>query len=106
VRSLRAVRDGSSSRCSPRLAPARRFDGYESFQKEGLILFQRYGRVVHGLSWESFHRNQPGRVFALWHHHKDTIGLRLRPAKDHPLLVDDPERQRFLADHPDIEEVD
>ena len=43
----------------------RKFAGYEPYQKVALTLFQRYGQVIHGLSWESFHRNQPGRVFAL-----------------------------------------
>lgn len=49
---------------------------YLRYQQIALQLFQRFGTVLHGYSWESFHRGQPGRVYAIWHHHKSTINLR------------------------------
>lgn len=90
----------------------RPFGGYEPYQSVALELFERYGKVVHGLSWESFHRNQPGRVYALWHHHKRTIGLRLvdpTPPTSDPRfsrLVDDREWSAFLAANPQVEALD
>lgn len=84
----------------------RSFGTYADFQRVSFELFRRYGRILHGLSWDSFHRNQPGRVYALWHHHKDTIGLRIEPPPPYPLLTDDPQWQAFLAEHPEIERVD
>lgn len=97
--------DGSNRNILGLQGGTRKFVGYEPYQEVALTLFQRYGQVVHGLSWESFHRNQPGRVFALWHQHKETIGLRLRPPSLYARLIDDPEWQQFLADYPEIEEV-
>jgi hypothetical protein len=79
------------------------FLGYGPYQEVSLALFQRFGQVAHGLSWESFHRNQPGRVYALWHHHKGTIGLARRSRLYLP-LIDDPEWQLFLTENPGIEE--
>jgi len=84
----------------------RRFAGYEPYQVAAMQLFERYGQVVHGLSWESFHRNQPGRVYALWHHHKATIALRRISTSPHSLLVDDEEWLRFLREYPDIEAIE
>jgi hypothetical protein len=84
----------------------RKFIGYESYQEVSLALFRRYGKTVHGLSWESFHRNQPGRVFALWHHHKVTVGLSLRSPGAYPLLIEDLHWLQFLKENPDIEEID
>jgi hypothetical protein len=63
-------------------------------------LFERYGTVVHGLSWESYHRNQPGRVYALWHHHKDTLGLAVTPPTPYPRLAEDPEWLSVLRANP------
>lgn len=80
----------------------RRFAGYEPYQEAALELLRRFGQVVHGLSWESFHRGQPGRVYAIWHHHKSTVGLQSDPPP-HGRLVDDDEWKMFLADNPDIE---
>lgn len=84
----------------------RRFAGYEPFQVAALELFERYGKVVHGLSLESFHRNQPGRVYGLWHHHKATIALRRTSPNPHSFLVDDEEWLQFLRDYPDIEAIE
>lgn len=83
----------------------RKFAGYEPYQSVALELFQRYGQVVHGLSQESFHRNQPGRVYALWHHHKSTIGLRVTTPDPCPKLVDDAEWKSFLAANPEVEAI-
>jgi hypothetical protein len=83
----------------------RPWGGYEAWQNASLALFQRFGSVVHGLSWESFHRNQPGRVYALWHEHKSSVDLHLTTPGDFPLLVEDPQWLAFLADHPDIEAI-
>lgn len=76
-------------------------------QHRGLAhqLFGRYGSVVHGLSWESYHRNQPGRVYALWHHHKDTVGLAIIHPAPYPKLADDPEWNALLAANPEFEPI-
>lgn len=81
----------------------RKFSGYEPYQVVCHELFKRYGAVVHGLSWESFHRNQPGRVYAIWHHHKATIGLSITSPTPYEKLLDDAEWKQFLADNPEIE---
>jgi len=83
--------------------PQRKFAGYEPYQSVARDLFVRYGGTVHGLSWESFHRNQPGRVYALWHQHKATIGLSISTPAPYPTLVDDAEWQAFLAANPEVE---
>jgi hypothetical protein len=56
---------------------AEAWDGYGPYQQIGMALFERYGHFAHGLSWASFHRNQPGRVFAIWHERKTGFGLAL-----------------------------
>ena len=56
---------------------AEAWDGYGPYQQIGLALFERYSHFAHGLSWASFHRNQPGRVFAVWHERKAGFGLEL-----------------------------
>lgn len=63
-------------------------------------LFTRFGGVVHGLSWESFHRHQPGRVYALWHHHKETVSLAVTPATPYPKLAEDAEWLSILRANP------
>jgi hypothetical protein len=83
----------------------RKFAGNEPYQAVALELFQRYGNVIHGLSWESFHRNQPGRVYAIWHHHKSTIGLRITTPAPYRPLVDDEEWKEFMAAYPDVEAI-
>lgn len=82
----------------------RKFAGYEPYQEAAAELLRRFGQLAHGLSWESFHRNQPGRVYAIWHHHKSTIELEPAPPP-YPRLVDDGEWKSFLAENPDIEAV-
>jgi hypothetical protein len=84
----------------------RPWGGYDAWQETGLALHQRFAHVVHGLSWESFHRNQPGRVYALWHDHKPTIDLQLTTPGDYPLLTEDTQWLAFLAAHPEIEAID
>jgi hypothetical protein len=90
------------------LDPGRRKLGSKApFQEVALALFERFGRVVHGMSWESEHRNQPARIYALWHHHKSTIGLSTVPAdRKYSRLPDDPDWKAFLADSPDVEGLD
>ena len=78
------------------------FEGdYDPYQALGLDLFQRYGQVIHGLSWASYHRGKTGRVFALWHHHKATIGLGVTTTSFNALSAD-PEFEGFLAKHPTL----
>ena len=84
----------------------RKFAGYEPYQAVAYELFRRYGKVLHGLSWESFHRNQPGRVYALWHHHKATIGLGITSHEPYERLVDDAEWNEFLFSSPEIEALE
>ncbi|WP_377155368.1 RES domain-containing protein [Roseateles sp. UC29_93] len=75
--------------------------GYESSRRMALELFRRYGHLVHGLSYESFHRFQPGRVYAIWHSRKEEMDL--QPSVERPRLGDDVEFQAFLAAHPFIQ---
>ena len=83
----------------------REFAGYEPYQRVAHELFERYGAVIHGLSWESFHRKQPGRVYALWHHHKATIRLAVTAPMPCMALIDDPEWLDFLEANPKIEAI-
>jgi hypothetical protein len=66
-------------------------------------LFKRFGGVVHGLSWESYHRNQPGRVYALWHHHKPTVKLAISSGTPYLKLAEDPEWLQLLKDNSQFE---
>lgn len=84
----------------------RKFAGYEPYQAVAHELFRRYATVAHGLSWESFHRNQPGRVYALWHHHKSSVGLSITSPEPYSKLVDDLEWTAFLAANADIEPME
>ena len=83
---------------------ARRFSGnlYLPYQEVSLELFQRFGDLVHGLSWNSFHRNQPGRVYAIWHHRKAALRL-TRPVAPFVKLDKDAEWAAFLAAWPTID---
>jgi hypothetical protein len=83
----------------------RRFAGYEPFQEVALQLFMRFGRTCHGLCWESFHRNQPGRVYAVWHHRKESMGLRIESSTPYVTLADDAEWRGFLAACPDVKGI-
>lgn len=76
---------------------------YESTRWIALDLFRRYGHLVHGISYESFHRHQPGRVYAIWHSRKDDLSLSASEAR--PLLAEDAEFQAFLSAHPFIDRV-
>jgi len=67
------------------------FNSYLPFQEAALAVFERYGDVIHGLSWNSFHRNQLGRVYAIWHHHKTTVKLMVSLTKPYTKLNDDVE---------------
>ena len=75
--------------------------GYGSSRRMALELFRRYGHLVHGLSYESFHRFQPGRVYAIWHSRKEHMQLQASPER--PQLRDDVEFQAFLDAHPFIQ---
>jgi hypothetical protein len=44
--------------------PIHKSSPYGAFQAIGLELFKRFGDLAHGLSWASFHRHQPGQVYA------------------------------------------
>src|SRR5207249_3639386 len=44
-----------------------------------------------GMSWRSMHRGQPGRVDAVWHHHKATIELATVPVdRQYPAVDREP----------------
>jgi RES domain len=51
--------------------------GYGAYQELGLILHDRFAHFAHGISWRSYHRHQNGRVYALWHSRKRSIGLKV-----------------------------
>lgn len=77
---------------------------YAPFQAAALMLFERYGGTFHGLSWESFHRGQPGRDYGFWHDRKHLIGLEpLQTEADCSELANDPEWLQFLREEPAIE---
>lgn len=84
----------------------RAFLGYKPYQEVAHDLFKRFGEIIHGLSWESFHRNQPGRIYALWHHHKSTVGLRIISDQPFTSLAEDAEWKAFLTDHSEIEALE
>ena len=98
--------DGPNARHLGLDGESRLFDGkaYEPYQEVGLELFTRYGEMVHGLSWASFHRNQLGRVYAIWHHRKASMQL-ARPIARFTALEADPEWLAFLAKWPSIRPV-
>lgn len=76
---------------------------YSPFQRAAKALFERYGKTVHGLSWESFHRGQPARNYGFWHHRMAAIGLEpLHPEEDCPELLKDVEWVQLLRDYPTI----
>lgn len=79
---------------------------YQRHRAVAYELFTRFGRVggvVHGLSWESYHRNQPGRVCALWHHHKDSVGLEITSPTPYEKLAEDAKWRALLAANPGFE---
>lgn len=95
--------DGPNREVLGLAGPQRKFLGYEPYQAVAFELFRRYAGVVHGLSWESFHRNQQGRVYALWHQHKSTIDLTITTPAPYRDLAHDDEWLQFLQDNPEIE---
>lgn len=78
----------------------------EPYQKLSLELHRRFGTLIHGMSWASFHRGQPGRVFAIWHHHKEHIGLELDHSTPAVPLIDDLAWQALLFENPEFVRVD
>lgn len=60
--------------------PIHKVPVYAAFQSAGLELFRRFGNLAHGLSWASFHRHQAGQVYAIWHHRKDALKLKVEPS--------------------------
>lgn len=77
---------------------------YDAYQRAGLELFERFGGVVHGLTWQSFHRHQLGRVYAIWHHRKAAAGV-VKPSGAYPKLPDDADWAAFLSKNPQIEAI-
>ena len=83
----------------PRFSPT-----YSPHQQAAKTLFERYGNTVHGLSWESFHRGQPGRNYGFWHHRADAIGLKpLQQEPDCPELLKDHDWIELIRANPAIE---
>lgn len=78
---------------------------YDQFQEVGLDMFQRFGEIAHGLSWQSFHRNQPGRVYAVWHHRKAHLGLAITSPDPYTSLFDDSQWKSFVKANPGIQMV-
>lgn len=73
---------------------------YEQYQGLALTLYERYGTVIHGLSWQSYHRGGPGRNYGFWHSQKSDAGLEiLQPEEQCPFLHEDPEWLAFLNEH-------
>lgn len=73
---------------------------HQAYQWLALELHRRYGHLAHGLSWESFHRNQPGRCYGIWHSRKDDLALGVEDER--PRFSEDPRWAAFLSAHPFI----
>lgn len=73
--------------------------GYAPWQEAAHELWRRFGKTVHGLSWWSMHRHQLGRVYAIWHHHKDAIGL-VPPTGPFDKLYEDADWKALLVANP------
>lgn len=78
---------------------------YKDSQELCLEIYERFGKVTHGVTWQSFHRHQPGRVYAIWHDRKDQLGLVRDPAPPYRKLPDDPQWQEFLDTHNGIQAI-
>jgi len=78
--------------------------GVERFHQVGLELHRKFALTVHGLSWQSYHRNQIGRVYAIWHDRKSDMGMS-RPSPPFSRLLADAEWLQFLTDHPEVQEI-
>ncbi|WP_185826404.1 RES domain-containing protein [Xanthomonas sp. SI] len=79
---------------------------YLPFQNAALELHRRFGKIIHGLSWQSYHRHQLGRVYAIWHEHKVSIKLERTSSRPYSKLINDPEWIDFLRKNPAIEKID
>ncbi|MGF6571132.1 hypothetical protein ABH945_003253 [Paraburkholderia sp. GAS333] len=97
--------DGENCRLLGLAGGTRELRGYGQFQAVAQMLHRRFGAGLHGLSWASFHRNQPGRIYAIWHEHKESIGL-TRPTDDFPTLHDDIEWNNYLVGNSHITAID
>ena len=73
--------------------------GYGAWQEAAHELWTRFGTTVHGLSWWSMHRHQLGRVYAIWHHRKDAMGL-ARPMGPFDQLHEDADWKALLLANP------
>jgi len=92
--------DGDNRRVLGLDGPSRMTTGYALFQNVALELYERFGTTVHGLSWESFHRNQLGRVYAIWHDRKDAMSLQLDMTGASASLTTDAAWNDFLVANP------
>ena len=74
-------------------------NSYDRYQAASLALWERFGELAHGLSWQSMHRGQLGRVYAIWHHRKPHLKLVYDAARSGALLADDGEWKIFEAEN-------
>ncbi|ANH67197.1 RES domain-containing protein [Mitsuaria sp. 7] len=74
---------------------------YRDYQWLGLELFRRYGHLANGLSWESFHGDQPGRCYAIWHSRKDDMEITVNEAFQ--CLHDHAGWNAFLSDYSHVQ---
>lgn len=79
---------------------------YERYQAVALALFHRFGELAHGVSWQSMHRNQLGRVYAIWHHRKAHLQLVHDVAGSGATLGDDLAWKAFEAENPGLPDVE
>jgi hypothetical protein len=98
--------DGANARRLKLDGAHRTIGTYDDHQHVALELYERFHTVAHGLSWASYHRDQPGRVYALWHEHKATIGLARTDPATHPRLIDDEEWRTRVLIMPHLERLD
>ena len=78
---------------------------YDRYQAASLALFERVGELAHGLSWQSMHRGQLGRVYAVWHHRKPHLQLSNDAARSGAWLADDGDWKTFEAENPGFQDV-
>jgi len=72
-------------------------DDYPRYQAASLALWERFGELAHGLSWQSMHRGQLGRAYGIWHDRKPNLQLALDSARPGAPLVNDAEWTSFEA---------
>jgi hypothetical protein len=78
---------------------------YARYQAVSLELYRRLGAVAHGLSWQSMHRNQLGRIYAIWHDRKTSCELTLDAVLAQTPLAQDAEWLEFEAHNPGLTAV-